>query len=734
MSHRIDLHGTWIRSVGGRDIDTVPVPSAYPPLGECVLRREFHIPLKSGPTDRHFLCTEGVLASAEFSINGHVLGKAGPWAPYRFEIPPTVLKETNTIQAVVRDMVETFGPTPGRRFDGGLVRPIWIERRPAAFIDQVAFRYDLRDDHSAATCSVIVQIDGKAETAAQVTLAERDTGRIVARGEAHEGCPATFTVEWPRLWSPRMPNLYTLTVTLGDDTHTDIVGFKKLEVRGRDFYLNGQRLILKGVCRHEFTTASGYSPTDDEVRRELALIKHAGFNYIRLVHSPHGRNVLRIAAELGILVSEEPGTCFHDLADEAVAAPAVECLRRIILRDRNVPSILAWLIYNECNPNTEYAVRIARMCREMDPGCRLAMADCSNQNENIQAMVRAADLTFYGINVYNTSPKPYVEKMQVFTDRPLVFTEWGGVMAQGNPRVLAELCKTFVRHTRDDEPLRIAGCSWWVWADYEEYSRAEPAAIDGWTIEGLVDKEAKPKDDLLRLSMMCFEMDNPPLPRRPRIEILAVAPRRQGEWATVALDLVDGDQSMLERRVEEIRMRYSQRPPVFGRLIVDGIEFACVDEARGGPLLLGPGREELFIPIGRNVKSIAVLGHVALFGGYPASEIWSVHHRTAEPRKALGDPASEYELIFEDGQKRTLPLRHGMEILRSNNISRWWKPAPRAPHTRPAVQVVIHPSYEILRLDLWEHQLAQPQMLKGIAWRLKDAESIQAMYAMSMEV
>lgn len=733
---RLELTGPWKRSIDDAPIDYVTVPGCYAPVGECTLAYDFESPWPGEDGGRLFLVTDGVLASAAFALNGEPLGTAGPWATYRFEIDPSLLRPRNTLTARVRDIVETFGPTPGRRFDAGLVRPLWIERRPRTFIASFRFRPGLSDDLSAADCVVDVDLDGPAEGCVSATLTQRDTNRLVARAEAAAGEPLRFRVEHPHLWSPEMPNLYLLHVRLGlpdgrTDERGEFVGFRRIEVRGRDFYLNHRRLVLKGVCRHEFTSAGGYSPTPEEVRRELALIRHAGFNYVRLVHSPHAPVVPRLAAELGLLVSEEPGTCFHDLGDEAVAAPAMESLRRTILRDRNLPSIFAWLIYNECNPNADYARRAAKVCRELDPDARLSFADCSGRHDEIKAMLAAGDLTYYGINVYSYLPEAYVERMRIFPDRPMVFTEWGGWMGPGNPRQLGNLCDTFVRHSRTDAAERIAGCTFWAWADYEEYTRKPPAAIEGWTIEGLVDQRARPKPDLQTLSMMCFDIDHPPVPHVPRPEVLLRAPQRAGAWRAVDLEAVRGDQEALERRIEEARWYFRPHVPLFDEMLVDGIAFQPRQGTAGHPLLLGPGREEAVIPVGREVRGVAVLGQVALFGGYPASGVWSVHHRNAEPVRQLGQDAGEYVLVFEDGEVRQ-PLRHGLEVLRANDICRWWKTAPRAPHTRPGVRVEIHPSYEILRFDLWEAPFPAPRVLREIRWRLRDSESIQAMLALSV--
>lgn len=746
---RVDLGGWWQRLIGGQLIDYVHVPGSYPPAGQCTLMRQFRLDRMPSDGCRSFLVTEGVLANATFSLNGRQLGVAGPWTTYRMEIPPDLLREDNEIQADVRDMIESFGPMPGRRFDGGLVRDLYIEHRPQTFLADFAFRQELDDEFSAADCTVEIELDAPERLTAEVVLVELPSRQVVARAAAASDRPARFHIERPNLWSPERPDLYELTVRLPDgDCLTERVGFRRIDVRGQDFYLNGWRLLLKGVCRHEFNSRDGYSPSEAEIRRELARIRHAGFNYVRLVHSPQASSVCRIAAELGLLVSEEPGTCFHDLSDEAVYLPALECLRRTVKRDRNVPSILAWLIYNECNPNAAYAVKAAAVCRRLDPACRLSFADCSGRDDEIKAMVAAADLTYHGINTYSVAPGQYTERMKVFADRPLVFTEWGGCLGQGNPRILRALCDNFALHTRPEQAERIAGCCFWVWQDYEERSRPSaggglPASVDGWTIEGLVERDGTAKNDLLTLSTMCFDMDHPPVPVPPKVEVLCVAPQRERPWQPVPLEGVGGDQTALEAAVDEARRHHealsqtnpsphAQQPPRLGRLLVDGIDFACRDVAvPGHPLMIGPGREELIIPVNCRVAGLAFLGQVAWSGGYPSSNMFSVHHRDAEPPCELGTPAAEYVLDFEDGQM-TVPLRHGLEILRANDISRWWTPQPRSPYTRPGVRVIVNPSYEVFRLDVWEIPLQRPGMLRQIRWRLAGPPAVLLLAAVSV--
>ena len=133
-------------------------------------------------------------------------------------------------------------------------------------------------------------------------------------------------------------------------------------------------------------------------------------------------------------------------------------------------------------------------------------------------MTAKAGLSYYGINCYSYHPGDYKKRMDAYADKPLVFTEWAGGLAQGNARVLGDLAAAFVRATRPSSPRRIAGHAFWAWADYEEYNRPGPCAIAGWTREGLIDEQRRAKPDLAALSQMCFEIDHPAPPPRPVAE------------------------------------------------------------------------------------------------------------------------------------------------------------------------------------------------------------------------
>jgi hypothetical protein len=177
---------------------------------------------------------------------------------------------------------------------------------------------------------------------------------------------------------------------------------------------------------------------------------------------------------------------------------------------------------------------------------------------------------------------------------------------------------------------------------------------------------------------------------------------------------------------------YPVSPPLprWGRRIVDGIAFACRDsDAPLPPLLLGRERDAVAIPVGRRIAGLAVLGHVCLWGGLPAPApaVWK-----GERCPAVGELAAEYELVFAD-RTELIPLRHGIELLRHNDICRWWTPSPLAAATRPALRCVTDARYESFRLDLWQRALA-PGELREIRWRLRDPEALILMAGLSVQL
>lgn len=161
-----------------------------------------------------------------------------------------------------------------------------------------------------------------------------------------------------RTWTAETPELYGLTVRLhrADGTVADTsyrrIGFRDVEIVGRDLLVNGERIYIRGVNRHDFHPLTGRTVSYDDMRADLVLLKQFGFNAIRTAHYPNDPTLYDLADELGFYVVDEADIESHDHAHEIADDPRylnafVDRVSRMVLRDKNHPSIIIWSLGNE---------------------------------------------------------------------------------------------------------------------------------------------------------------------------------------------------------------------------------------------------------------------------------------------------------------------------------------------------------------------------------------------------
>ncbi|GHA26605.1 beta-galactosidase [Streptomyces tauricus] len=161
-----------------------------------------------------------------------------------------------------------------------------------------------------------------------------------------------------RPWTAETPELYDLDVRLHRadgsiaDTSHHRVGFRDVEIVGRDLLVNGERVFIRGANRHDFHPLTGRTVTADDMRADLVVLKRFGFNAVRTSHYPNDPTLYDLADELGLYVVDEANIESHDhaheIADDPRYLPAfVDRVSRMVLRDKNHPSIIIWSLGNE---------------------------------------------------------------------------------------------------------------------------------------------------------------------------------------------------------------------------------------------------------------------------------------------------------------------------------------------------------------------------------------------------
>ena len=156
----------------------------------------------------------------------------------------------------------------------------------------------------------------------------------------------------PQLWSPQNPNLYSCELTLssakGTMVYKEKFGFRHFEFKEKGpFFLNGQRLLLRGTHRHEDHAGVAAAMAEEQIINEMQMMKDMGVNFIRLGHYQQSRIVLEQCDKLGILVWEEIPWCRGGLGGDVYKEQARRMLINMITQHRNHPSVILWGLGNE---------------------------------------------------------------------------------------------------------------------------------------------------------------------------------------------------------------------------------------------------------------------------------------------------------------------------------------------------------------------------------------------------
>lgn len=331
---------------------------------------------------------EGVNYRCRVWLNGELLGEHGDgFLPFEFPVHSRLRFDQANVLAVLVDNTRLAGEVPGIqrgwRNTGGILREVTLLATDRRWIDDmcVVAEPDGQDGRLAIQVLLASEETESLSVTATAQIADPE-GRLLATiaGQAvplSADKPTTvkLTARVARItpWSPATPVLYKLRVSLtaGDqiiDTIENRIGFRRIECRGPQILLNGKPLYLTGFNRHEDSPTTGMSTDLETARRDILDMKRAGANFVRLCHYPHHPGELDLCDELGLLaMAEIPLWQWDDRKEDDRAnakklAAAKRQLTKMILRDRNHPSVIFWSVGNE---NHEHRPRVRAGNKEL---------------------------------------------------------------------------------------------------------------------------------------------------------------------------------------------------------------------------------------------------------------------------------------------------------------------------------------------------------------------------------
>lgn len=687
---RQSLNGIWLRRVGYGKFNEQRVPYSTIPVGHSECKRTFDLDKIASKT---FLRFDGITYYAQAFVNGTLVGEMLPYSEYTFDITELVRPNGNELLVLLEDTEPTFGPSEGWENYGGIIRGVELLYAEESYIENVFFSSTLKNGYADA--SFRVKTEGKLKDGDEWLIELKDGKNTVCSYAQAAGETKEAELKNVKLWSPDEPRLYKLIVTLKNgnvvlDRQEERVGFREFVCEKHRFLVNGKPTFLVGVCRHDTYGECGHTLSLSQIEEDFKLIKEMGCNYVRLVHYPHDKRVLDVADKIGVFVSEEPGLWWSDTANEEIASGSLEVLRRVIVRDRNHPSVAFWLCFNECVFTEKFLKDSADLCKKTDPTRLVSGANCMS-NEDTLVHFNRCGFDFYTMHPYYHTTEKIEESARILQDKPLLFTEWGGFPVYDNPHLLADfIAKMRSLWLGDDERGYLAGASFWNWAEIHEYGRGLPACKNGLLKEALIDINRNKtmiydafQREWAKLGQVVRNEDLYEfIPETKLPENLRALP-----LLNVNFDAEEQFEKVRKENARKIERYYYKRYNLFTGPKLQKEEIKDIFLT---PLALTDGSEATFA--GGKTKTISVVGATSLVKGYPASA-----------GGAYGELVATATVCYEDGETKTLELRNGRDVTTALGT---FGPSRIDPIAENAVRLARfrydndHENYVLNRLDL----------------------------------
>ncbi|MDH5468126.1 MAG: beta-galactosidase, partial [Candidatus Aminicenantes bacterium] len=358
------------------------IPHDYNPVGSY--RRGFTVP-EDWNSRQVFLHFGGVKSAMYAWINGKEVGYSqGSKTPAEFNITRYLREGQNTLA------VEVYRWSDGAYLEGqdywkisGIEREVFLFSTPNVMVRDFFVLGDLDESYVNGKLMVTVKmrnytpeipknyslrmelLDANNQPVFEAPLSEE----IKFEGLNEAEIRFERIVENPARWSAETPNLYSLVLSLLNDSGQVIevvgcrTGFRKVEIKGGQLLVNGLPIMIKGVNRHEHEPETGRVVSEEYMMKDIRLMKQFNINAVRTSHYPNVPRWYELCDQYGLYVVDEAnieshGMGFHPdrtLANKPEWKKAhMERTIRMVERDKNHPSIIIWSLGNEAGDGVNF--------------------------------------------------------------------------------------------------------------------------------------------------------------------------------------------------------------------------------------------------------------------------------------------------------------------------------------------------------------------------------------------
>jgi beta-glucuronidase len=416
-------------------------------------------------------------------------------------IPPGTIEERPDGRRVQRYFHDFFNYA-------GLHRPVWLYTTPPAHISDLTVITTFDD----TTGVIDYRVDSSTGAAASLRVVLRDTSgdEVAAAG----GAAGTLRVPDVHPWAPGDGYLYELEASLlstsGEvtDSYRQPVGVRTVEVRGRQFLINGAPFYFRGFGKHEDAAVRGKGHDDVLMVHDFALLEWIGANSFRTSHYPYAEEVLDYADRHGVVVIAETAavglnlnlgggvfdsgrrvsTFSPDRVGDDTQRAHLQAIQELVTRDKNRPSVVLWSVANEpddVQPEArDYFAPLAAETRRLDPTRPVAYANALLAPPDQCVITDLFDVVllnrYYGwyfgpgdLESAETALEAELRLWAEIHDKPIIITEYGADTYPGLRSILpspwteeyqAELLDVY--HRVFDRVDAVVGEQVWSFADF----------------------------------------------------------------------------------------------------------------------------------------------------------------------------------------------------------------------------------------------------------------------------
>lgn len=464
----------------------------------------------------------GVESAYYVFVNGQQVGfSKGSRTPAEFEISDYIKEGDNTLAVMVMRWCDgTFVEDQDDWWMAGIYRDVCLYSQDEVLIKDVFVVGTPDEKLKNAELDVTVKVDFQREPQKEwkvgVQLYNANGKKVLKDNLTYEipfadqmgysnfghRIRETIPVKSPKLWSAEQPYLYTLVVTLLTpkgrvvETTSTTMGFRRIELKGRELLINGKAVLIKGVNRHDHDDTYGKTVPEDRMRKDIELMKKFNFNAIRTCHYPNDALFYDLCDEYGMYVCDETNIESHHYGcvpcqDSRWTNAFLDRGKRMVERDKNHPSVIFWSLGNESHygPNHD---ALAGWIRGYDPSrllhhCFAGMIECGGSEGLGERVTDVVCPMYYNI----PSTIDWAKTTKDF--RPFIFCEYSHAMGNSNG-CLKEYWDAFRKYKG------LQGGYIWEWLDHGiikdspkkgQQPKAKPSYDKNATFETIAVKQAE---------------------------------------------------------------------------------------------------------------------------------------------------------------------------------------------------------------------------------------------------